>query len=126
MQDPNITVEDYKRYRDSLTDVNNVQDQMHKGLDLKIEEIQNQITFEIAVHQQRLSHLQATLETFQETIIDVEKLRESVKSRFGVLKELDHEPRPELKPVSRSASPNPAIDAEIEAAVKLIERDHVS
>lgn len=94
-------VEDYKRYRDSLTDVNNIQDEMHRRLDLKIEEVQNQIAFEIASHQQRLSHLQATLVAFQETSLDVEKFKESVQSRHGVLKELDSEPRPELKPVSR-------------------------
>lgn len=101
MQDQYITVEDYKRYRDSLTDVNNIQDEMHRRLDLKIEEVQNQIAFEIASHQQRLSHLQATLVAFQETSLDVEKFKESVQSRHGVLKELDSEPRPELKPVSR-------------------------
>lgn len=101
MQDPNVSVEDYKRYRDSLTDVNNIQDEIHKRLDLKIEEVQNQIAFKIASHQQHLSHLQATLEAFQETSIDVEKFKESVQSRYGMLKELDSEPRPELKPVSR-------------------------
>ena len=123
MQDENITVEDYKRHRDSLTDVNNIQDQMHKRLDLKIEEVQNQITFEVAIHRQRLSHLQATLEAFQETSIGIEKFQESVQSRHAVLKDLDDEPRPELKPVSRF-TPNSTgdvhldVDAEIEAEIE--------
>lgn len=105
MPDTDITVEDFKRHRDSLTDLGKIKEQEMYGIDFKIKEIKNQIEHTQKCHEQRMNRLRETLQVFENMSVEIDNSLKLLRNRHIQLKALDEEQLPELKPVSRSEPP---------------------
>lgn len=105
MPDTDITVEDFKRHRDSLTDLGKIKEQEMSGIDFKIKEIKNQIEHTQKCYEQRMNRLRETLQVFENMSVEIDNSIKLLRNRHIQLKALDEEQLPELKPVSRFEPP---------------------